>query len=408
MTPVEALRIALRVIRRHALRSGLTMLGVLIGVAAVIVLVAVGNGARLQVARSIQGLGTNLLIVFPGSASSGGIRLGLGSANTLTVANAQALRPGPLDPDVRAVSPEVSGTVTATAGSRNWTTTLQGGWPPLASMRDYHLAAGRMFTWAEVNGAARVAVLGQTVAQNLFGSVTPVGQPISIDGTPFTVVGVFAPKGAAGRVNEDDLVEVPLTAAQDYVLGHSGHVQNIYVQATSAGSIPYAESEVGAILLDQHHLSSPAQADFQILTQQNVLNAATSVTGTLTLLLGAVAAISLLVGGIGVMNIMLVTVTERTREIGIRRAVGARRSDLLAQFLIEATVLSVLGGAAGILTGYLASMALGRIAGRIAPAVSGSSVLLAAVVSVGVGLVFGFYPAARAARLTPMDALRRE
>ncbi|HEY8677583.1 MAG TPA: ABC transporter permease, partial [Candidatus Dormibacteraeota bacterium] len=275
---------------------------------------------------------------------------------------------------------------------------------------NYQVASGQFFTGADVDAASKVAVLGQTVVDNLFNGTDPIGQVIKINRQSFRVVGVLAPKGASGLANQDDLVVTPITAAWDYLLGGRGrNVQQIYVQAGSAGSTDAATAEVTQVLLDRHHISDPAQADFQILSQQDVLNSASQSTGVLTLMLGAIAGISLVVGGIGIMNIMLVTVTERTREIGIRKAIGARRKDILLQFLIESMFLSGLGGALGILVGVLLARVLPNIVSSLpAPIISSPSVVAAFGISVAIGLFFGIYPANRAARLRPIEALRYE
>jgi putative ABC transport system permease protein len=407
---LEGLRLALNGLTANRLRSGLTMLGILIGVSAVILLVGVGNGATVAVQQQIQSLGSNLLSVFPSNARAGGVQQGFGTASTLTMDDVKAIENSQTAPDVVAAIPNAGGRAQVTFGNQNWNTGLTGTTQDFPSVRNYQVASGQFFTGADVDAASKVAVLGQTVVDNLFSGTDPIGQVIKINRQSFRVVGVLAPKGASGLANQDDLVVTPITAAWDFLLGGRGrNVQQIYVQAGSAGSTDAATAEVTQVLLDRHHISDPAQADFQILSQQDVLNSASQSTGVLTLMLGAIAGISLVVGGIGIMNIMLVTVTERTREIGIRKAIGARRKDILLQFLIESMFLSGLGGALGILVGVLLARVLPNIVSSLpAPIISSPSVVAAFGISVAIGLFFGIYPANRAARLRPIEALRYE
>ncbi len=410
MSVLEGLRLALNGLTANRLRSGLTMLGILIGVSAVILLVGVGNGATVAVQQQIQSLGSNLLSVFPSNARAGGVQQGFGTASTLTMDDVKAIENSQTAPDVVAAIPNAGGRAQLTFGNQNWNTGLTGTTQDFPSVRNYQVASGQFFTGADVDAASKVAVLGQTVVDNLFSGTDPIGQVIKINRQSFRVVGVLAPKGASGLANQDDLVVTPITAAWDFLLGGRGrNVQQIYVQAGSAGSTDAATAEVTQVLLDRHHISDPAQADFQILSQQDVLNSASQSTGVLTLMLGAIAGISLVVGGIGIMNIMLVTVTERTREIGIRKAIGARRKDILLQFLIESMFLSGLGGALGILVGVLLARVLPNIVSSLpAPIISSPSVVAAFGISVAIGLFFGIYPANRAARLRPIEALRYE
>ncbi len=407
---LEALRVAWSGLAANRLRSGLTMLGILIGVGAVILLVAVGNGTSAAVQRQIQALGSNLIVVFPGSATSGGVQQGFGSASTLTMADVQALQNPQNAPDVAAAIPNTQGRAQVTYGNLNWATSLTGTTQDFPSVRNYQVAEGQFFTANQVAADAKVAVLGATVAQNLFpNGQDPIGQSIFINHQAFQVIGVLAPKGTSGFTNQDDFVAVPITSAWAYLLGgRNTNVQQIYVEARSQQAMQAAQTEVTDTLLETHHISDPTQADFQVLNQADILNTASQTTQTLTILLGAIAAISLVVGGIGIMNIMLVTVTERTREIGIRKAIGARRSDVLLQFLIESMFLSAVGGVLGIIVGALGAAVLPRLVAGMTTVVSLPSVLLAFGVSVGIGLFFGIYPANRAARLNPIEALRYE
>jgi len=408
---LEGLRLAVGGLTGNRLRSALTMLGILIGVAAVIVLVAVGSGASAAVQQQIQGLGSNLLIISSSNArAAGGVSQGFGSGSTLSLADVTALQNKQAAPDVVTAIPSTGGRAQLTYSNQNWNSSLVGTSQDFPEVRNYQLSSGQFFTAADVQAERRVAVVGQTVVTNLFNGQDPVGQSIKINRQTFRVVGVLAAKGGSGFSNQDDTVVVPITSAWSYLLGgRNRNVQQIFAEAASADVTGAANTEITQILLDQHKISDPTQADFQIQTQQDVLASATQTTGILTLMLGAIAGISLVVGGIGIMNIMLVTVTERTREIGIRKAIGARRRDILVQFLIESMFLSGLGGALGILVGTLVSAGMPAVVSSLpTPVVSAPSVLLAFGVSVGIGLFFGIYPANRAARLNPIVALRYE
>ena len=388
------------------------MLGILIGVSAVILLVGVGNGASVAVQQQIQSLGSNLLTVFPSNArGAGGVQQGFGTGSTLTLDDVKAIANRQSSPDVVTAIPSAGGRAQLTFGNQNWNSSLTGTTQDFPSVRNYPLASGQFFTAGDVDASSKVAVIGQTVVTNLFSGEDPIGQVIKINRQSFRVIGVLAQKGSSGGSNnQDDVVVVPITAAWNYLLGGRGrNVQQIYVEATSAEATSAATTEVTEVLLDRHHISDPTQADFQILSQQDVLNSASQTTGVLTLMLGAIAGISLVVGGIGIMNIMLVTVTERTREIGIRKAIGARRRDILMQFLIESMFLAGLGGALGILVGFGLSRILPLAVSSLpTPIISMPSVFMAFGISVGIGLFFGLYPANRAARLRPIEALRYE
>ena len=411
MSFLEGLRLAVGGLTANRLRSALTMLGILIGVAAVIVLVAVGSGASAAVQQQIQGLGSNLLIISSSNArAAGGVSQGFGSGSTLSLADVTALQNKQVAPDVVTAIPSTGGRAQLTYSNQNWNSSLVGTSQDFPEVRNYQLSSGQFFTAADVQAERKVAVLGQTVVTNLFSGQDPVGQSIKINRQTFRVVGVLAAKGGSGFSNQDDTVVVPITSAWSYLLGgRNRNVQQIFAEAAGANLTSTANTEITQVLLDQHKISDPAQADFQIQTQQDVLASATQTTGILTLMLGAIAGISLVVGGIGIMNIMLVTVTERTREIGIRKAIGARRRDILVQFLIESMFLSGLGGALGIAVGAVVSAAMPAVVSSLpTPVVSAPSVLLAFGVSVGIGLFFGIYPANRAARLNPIVALRYE
>ena len=410
MTWFDTLRTALEAMRTHRMRSALTVLGILIGIAAVILTVGLGIGAQQQVTAQVEALGTNLLIISPGSTTSTtGLRGGFGSASTLTQADAAALASPVVAPDIAAVAPSTSSSQSLVAGSSNWTTSVVGTTPSWMSVRARTMSAGTFLTAANQAAAASVVVLGATTAQELFGSTDVVGQTMTIAGTPFTVQGVLAPSGSTGSTNNDDTAVIPLSTAQQRVSGGSSRttVQTIYVQATSQTALPAAYQEANSELLALHGITSAANADFTITNQASLVTTAASVSKTLTVLLAGVAAISLLVGGIGVMNIMLVSVTERIREIGLRKALGARPALIRRQFLIEASLLGLTGGLIGAAVGIAGAKILpSLISNPVAlsmPAIFGSI-----TVALAIGLVFGVYPASRAAQLAPIDALRSE
>src|SRR5580693_416063 len=405
----ETLRIAWGGITANKLRSGLTILGMTIGVASVIILIAVGNGSSKAVQSSIDSLGTNVLIVMP---SGGGFRIGARAATgaadsvSLTKQDAEALQSPSLAPDVQSASPVVDATEAKLVfGSSSYEpSSFVGTTPSYLSAHSYKIAEGASFTSADVSHHRRVAVIGQTVLQELFAGQSAVGQNIKVNGSNFEVVGVLASKGSNGATNEDDVVMAPITTVQNTLTG-AGPIDSITVQAKSESALNAAEAEVSTLIEERHKIKNTEEPGFQVLNQGSLLEASSSTSGVFTTLLGEVAAISLLVGGIGVMNIMLVSVTERTREIGIRKAIGARRSDILTQFLTEAVLVSLIGGLAGVLVGVLGSQF--EIAG-LHPEIATYSIFLAFGAAALSGLFFGTYPAARAAALRPIEALRFE
>ncbi|MEO3801333.1 ABC transporter permease [Nonomuraea sp. B1E8] len=413
MNRLEILRFALRGLLANKMRSSLTTLGILIGVAAVIMLVAVGEGSSRSIQEDIQRLGANTLTISPSFSGGGGRRAGGGGGTTgprtqarqLTLADAEALTDRTLAPSVRSVSPVVNApSATAAYGSASHPIgQLVGTYPSYFEATNKPVAQGTYFFNDDVLAARKVVVLGRTVVDELFGAVDPIGKQVSVSGVPFTVVGVLKEAGSTGMQDADDVAIAPLPAVQQSLSGF-GALGQIVVQASGAETTTTAQAEVTAIL-NQRHGVTGGDADYRVLNQATLRETVSEATGTFTVLLAAVAAISLLVGGIGITNIMLVTVTERTREIGIRKAVGAPRSAILGQFLLEATLLSLVGGLSGVLVAFVGTRF--TVAG-IEPVLVPSSVALALGVSVGIGLFFGGYPANRAAKLRPIQALRHE
>jgi putative ABC transport system permease protein len=392
---------AWRAMGANRLRTFLTMLGMMIGVAAVIMMLAVGRGAQSTVEDSIATMGSNLFIVLSGSSTASGVRIGTGNAPTLTLNDADAI--GELN-SVGGVAPVSPGSAQIVYGSNNWGTFVTGTTPSYIDVANWTIDAGEMFSDADVRASARVAVLGATVAKNLFEDEEPVGKVIRVRGSPFTVVGVMARKGQSldGR-DQDDTVFIPVTTAQRKVFGSQfpGTVRFIQVKAKTADAMPVAEREMSQLLRQRHRLPDRADDDFDIRNMTAVANAAAATAKVMSLMLGAIASISLLVGGIGIMNIMLVSVTERTREIGIRIAIGARERDILTQFLLEAIIISLFGSMLGV-----GAAAVANAVANITVIVTIGSILLAFSVAAAIGVFFGFYPASKAAHLKPIDALR--
>lgn len=397
--------IAARALRRNKLRSILTMLGIIIGVGAVIAMVGIGNGAKSQVEAQIASLGENVILIFAGSSSPGGIRSGYGGAGTLKIDDAQAIERE--ISTVAAVSPEIRGGAQIAAGNQNWSTQVLGESPEYFDIRKWPFAAGTGFTDQDVRSSNKVAVIGKTVATQLFAGTDPVGQILRIKNVPFIITGVLVGKGLSVMgSDQDDVVVVPYTSAMKRIMGQT-MLRSMSVQATSADTLTNAQQQIIELLRQRHRIGPGKDDDFTVRNQQEIAEAATATSRVMGMLLGAIASVSLVVGGIGIMNIMLVSVTERTREIGIRIAVGAHGNDILLQFLIEAITLSSLGGIIGIILGIGTSQILSKVAGWPTQ-VSSVAIITAFLFSAAVGIFFGFYPARKAAALDPIDALRYE
>jgi putative ABC transport system permease protein len=407
---LQSVRIALRALRVNKLRSGLTMLGIVIGVGAVIAMVAVGSGATRRIQEQISSIGSNLLMVLPGSATSGGMRMGFGSTMTLT------------EEDARAIATEIPGVLTASGsmrgvaqvvyGNQNWSTAIQGTMSDYLEIRDWDLESGRFFSQEDVDGATKVAVLGQTVKDNLFGGGDAIGQVVRIKKVPFTVIGVLTRKGQTSwGQDQDDTVIIPLSTAKKRVLGvsqaNARFVGVIQIKAVSPDLLSDIQAQAVDLLRQRHRLQPYQDNDFDVRNLAEMFAVQAASTKTMTILLGAIASVSLLVGGIGIMNIMLVSVTERTREIGLRMAVGARSRDILGQFLIEAVTLALVGGILGILLGVGASTLIALLA-NWSTLITPGSIAMAFGSSAFIGIFFGYFPARKAAYLDPIEALRYE
>lgn len=391
----------------NKLRTGLATLGIVIGIGSVIALVSLGQSSQKAIQEQIQSLGSNLLTVMPGAQSSGIVRSAAGAATNLTYEDASAILNSPEVTLVKNVSPELSRRAQATAGKNNTNTQILGVTPSYLEVRKINLASGLFISQKDLESMSRVAVLGPQVVTDLFGEgANPVGQLVRINGQSFRIIGITVSKGGTGFLNQDDVVFVPLTTAQKQLFGIN-YVSSISVEAVSEDVMTQAQDQIGYLLLKRHKLKDPKEADFSILSQNDILGAASSVTGTFTALLSGIAAISLLVGGIGIMNIMLVTVTERTREIGLRKALGAKKKTVITQFLIESIILTFAGGVIGMAFGVMTSIIASQFM-NLPFTLSIQSVFLAIGVSAGIGILFGWYPAQKAANLQPIEALRYE
>ncbi len=405
---IWTLKIAVRALQANKMRSVLTMLGVIIGVGAVIAMLAVGTGASQRIAEQIQSIGSNLLIILPGSTTSGGVRMGAGTQPTLTLGDAEAIKKE--CPTVLYVGPVLSGVAQVIYAHTNWSTSVQGTTPDMLALRNWPLASGRAFTEQDVKSATKVCLLGQTVVDNLFGGEDPVGQSVRIKNIPFKVLGVLAVKGQSSvGQDQDDTVYIPVTTAQKRLFGtlFPGMVRIIMVEARSLEEMDAAQRQITSLLRQRHHLVQKQDSDFSIRNLTQFMEAAEQQSRVMTLLLGAIASVSLLVGGIGIMNIMLVSVTERTREIGIRMAVGAKTRAIRMQFIAEALTLSMIGGIGGIIAGVAVSKVISALAGW-STVISPFSIILAFGFSGIVGIFFGYYPAYKASLLDPILALRYE
>jgi putative ABC transport system permease protein len=403
-------RIALRALQVNRTRSALTMLGIIIGVAAVIAMVGVGAGATERIQAQIQSIGSNLIIVLPGSVSSNGVRLGSGGVATLTTDDAKAIADE--CPSVALTAPTVRGGVQVVYGSNNWATIVQGVTPDYLTLRDYTMMSGQFFTTQDVDASAKLAVLGKTVAENLFGDSDPTGQVVIVKNVPFTVSGVLTRKGQSPTgQDQDDVILLPISTATQKVLGvnkaNAKAVGSVMVQAINPQAIDQAIEEMDALLRERHRILPGLEDDFSVRNLTEVFAAQESSSQVMAVLLGAIASVSLIVGGIGIMNIMLVSVTERTREIGLRLAVGAKRRDILSQFLVEAATLSLAGGVIGILVGVATSLAISYFA-QWTTDIGVMAVAVSFLFSALVGVFFGYYPARTAAFLNPIEALRYE
>jgi putative ABC transport system permease protein len=390
----------------NKVRSGLTILGIVIGIASVIALVAIGQGAQNSISKNIEAIGSNLILVSPGSQRVGGINQGGGSAQSLTIEDADAIKSE--ISNIQAVAPAITKRSQVTAKGNNTNTQIVGTTADYLTVRNVTIDSGTFFNDQQFRSSSKVAILGPTTRDDLFGAgADPIGQTIRVNKMDFQVIGVTVAKGGSGFSNQDDIIYVPLTTAQHYLSGNQ-YLNNISIAAIDQASMTSVQQQVSDLLLARHKISDPTQADFTLTNQNDIIATATSITGIFTMLLSSIAGISLLVGGIGIMNMMLTTVTERTREIGLRKAVGVRKIYINLQFLAEAIALTFLGGIMGVILGWIASLTITYFISSLTTSISLSSILLAFGVSAGVGIIFGFYPARRAANLSPIEALRYE
>ena len=402
------IRISIRSLKANKMRSFLTMLGIIIGVGAVIAMLAIGSGARSRIAAQISSMGSNLLMILPGATTAGGVRMGIGTQPTLSMADAEAIRKE--CPSVQYVAPVVNGVAQVVYGNLNWSTGVIGTSPEMVFVRDWEITAGRNFSDDDIRGATKVCILGQTVIENLFGDINHLGHVIRIKNVPFTVIGILQRKGQSPTgQDQDDVIYIPVTTAQKKIFGTTfpGMVRIIMIKARSPEVMDSAEREITDLLRQRHRIGPRQDNDFTVRNLTQIMQVQEQSTSVMTILLGAIASVSLIVGGIGIMNIMLVSVTERTREIGIRMAVGAKTWDIRLQFIIEALILSLSGGLIGIITGIVSSRVISSLAGWPVM-ISIFAVMLSFSFSGIVGIFFGYYPAHKASLLDPIEALRYE
>lgn len=407
MTTKDLIHETFSALLTNKVRTSLTMLGIIIGISSVIIMVAIGSGAQASIQNSIQSIGSNLIMVMPGASRNFGYgaSTGRGSAKTLTTKDVEAIQNS--ISNIKAISPEVSGRYQVTAKGTNTNTSITGVSPAYADVRNVSVDNGNFITNENLLSRSKVAVIGPTTAQDLFNTDDPIGQSIRINGMEFKVIGITKAKGGSGFNNPDDAIYIPLTTAQLFLLGDSTYITNLSISAVSSDVMNQIQTDITDLLLARHKIKDARYPDFNVLNQADIVSAASSVTSTFTLLLGAVAGISLVVGGIGIMNMMLTTVTERTREIGLRKAIGAKARNINIQFLVEAIALTVIGGIVGIIIGYVVCYTITSL-GVLQTNISINSILLAFGVSALIGIIFGYYPAKRASKLNPIEALRYE